>query len=561
MADPEAPPVETAGHVLERGKRLSDSLLWKLQRRFFDQQGVQAWTEGTVPHYITSNAWIAGAYAKVVLGWLRDACAPSSQRGSFAPLDLRHPVHILELGCGSGRFGYLFLNRFLDLLRRSSLSHVPVRYVLTDFTESNLDYLRNHPDLQPLVESGSLDFALYDAEEDLELRLSHSGEVLSAQTLRNPLIVLANYVFDGLPQDAFSVRGGKLYECLVTLAAPEEEPDPEDPGMIGRLQASWDERPSPPELYGDPELDRILQEYVERPADATFLFPCAAIRCLRHLARLSDGRLLLLSGDKGFSREEVLPGPGEPAIAVHGSFSMMVNYHALGRWFDHRGGELLKTRHLYSSLSMVAGLLGTPPGGLVETRLAFDEAIDRMGPDDFFDLKKSVEKQYDELPLEELLAWLRFSGWDSNILLGCFPALMQRVEGAPEILRREVHRAVHEIWEAYFPLREANDLAFHLGVLLCEIQRYEEALSFFHQSVALYGPNPATVFNMGLCLFHLGDLDAALTLAGQAVEGAPEYEPARVLRKEVKAALAKRAKKKRLKKGPKGARKRAGTPR
>ena len=71
---------------------------------------------GIVPHYITSNGWIADAYAKVVLGWLRDCTGTVREPSSFAPLDLRHPVYIVELGCGSGRFGFHFFNRLLDLL-------------------------------------------------------------------------------------------------------------------------------------------------------------------------------------------------------------------------------------------------------------------------------------------------------------------------------------------------------------------------------------------------------------------------------------------------------------
>ena len=48
------------------------------------------------------------------------------------------------------------------------------------------------------------------------------------------------------------------------------------------------------------------------------------------------GRLLLLSGDKGTCHEELLHGREEPGMAIHGSFSMMVNYHAIGQFFlDH----------------------------------------------------------------------------------------------------------------------------------------------------------------------------------------------------------------------------------
>jgi hypothetical protein len=532
------PDSETPSYILEQGKRLSESLLWRLQKNFFDSQGVQAWTTGIVPHYITSNGWIADAYAKVVLGWLRDCAGTVREASSFAPLDLRHPVYIVELGCGSGRFGFQFFNRLLDLLSRSSLSHVQVRYVLTDFTEKNLEPLRGHPGLRPWIEAGLLDFARFDAAEPGEIRLERSGVTLSPQTLRNPLVVIANYVFDGIPQDAFAARGGQLFEMLATLTVPDEEEDLDDPTILQRVEVAWEERPAAMEPYGDPELDAIPREYARRLKDSALLFPFAAIRCLRHLARLADGRLLLLSGDKGYCREELIDGRGEPAVTVHGSFSMMVDYHALGRWFAHRGGELLCTAHLHSSLNVVAGLLGTPPGGTVETRLAFDEAIERRGPDDFFDLKVSLGQPYDDLTLEHLVAWLRISGWDANILLSAWPTLMKRAGSASGVFRLEIYRAVHEVWDHYFSIREKHDLAFHLGVLLCEIECYGDALPFFHESMAVYGPNPATVFNIGLCLYHLGDLEEARKQVDQALEGAPDFEPAIGLRKEIAAALA-----------------------
>jgi hypothetical protein len=560
MSDPEIDAPEPAGFILERGKRLSESLLWRLQKRFFESLGAEAWAQGIVPHYVTSNGWIADAYAKVVLGWLRDCAGTASREpASFPPLDLRHPVYIVELGCGSGRFGFHFFSRLLDLLNRSHFSHVPVRYVLTDFTERNLEPLRSHPAFQPWIEAGLLDFARYDAGQDgqetAEVRLERSGEVLSPQTLRNPLIVIANYVFDGLPQDAFAVRGGEVFELTPILTVPEEETDLDEPTLLQRVEVSWERRPAADDYYGrlgDPGLDAVLREAAAGLTQTTLLFPLAAIRCLRHLSRLADGRLLLLSGDKGYCREELRDGRDDPAVTLHGSFSMMVDYHALGRWIAQQGGEFLCTTHLHSSLNVVAGLLGTPPGGAVETRLAFDEAIERQGPDDFFDLKVSFGAAYDDLPLDQLLSWLRISGWDANVLLGAWPTLMQRAAEAPGVLRLEIYRAVYEVWDHYFPLHEAKDLAFHLGVLLCEIECYGDALTFFHESAAVYGPNPATVFNIGLCLFHLGQVEAAREQVDLALAEAPDFEPAVELRQEIMEAIAAaRPKKPRAKKAKK----------
>jgi tetratricopeptide (TPR) repeat protein len=173
----------------------------------------------------------------------------------------------------------------------------------------------------------------------------------------------------------------------------------------------------------------------------------------------------------------------------------------------------------------------------VETRPAFDDAVEERGPDDFFDVKGGFGQAWDVLTLEHLLAWVRLSGWDANVLLDAWPTLMKHAGSAAGIFRVDIYRAVHEVWQRYFPLREARDLAFHLGVLLCEIDCHEDALPFFHESLAAYGPNPATVFNVGLCLYQLGHLEDALRQIDLALADAPEFEPAVELKQDIAAAI------------------------
>src|SRR3954451_9558001 len=119
---------------LEQKKRLSQSVLWKLQRNYFDRHGIEAWSTGAVPHHITSSPFIADAYARVVFGYLRDChSAASGGASSSTPLEYTQPVHVVELGSGPGRFAYLFLKELLGLLRGSALKDISVRYVMTDF--------------------------------------------------------------------------------------------------------------------------------------------------------------------------------------------------------------------------------------------------------------------------------------------------------------------------------------------------------------------------------------------------------------------------------------------
>ena len=58
--------------VIETDRRLSQSVLWDLQRRYFAEAGISAWSTSRVPHYVTSNPALAHAYAAVFLGFLRD---------------------------------------------------------------------------------------------------------------------------------------------------------------------------------------------------------------------------------------------------------------------------------------------------------------------------------------------------------------------------------------------------------------------------------------------------------------------------------------------------------
>lgn len=51
--------------TLEDFTRCSTSHLWKLMMSFYDRKGIESWSQGVVPHFITSNAFIGKSYAKV----------------------------------------------------------------------------------------------------------------------------------------------------------------------------------------------------------------------------------------------------------------------------------------------------------------------------------------------------------------------------------------------------------------------------------------------------------------------------------------------------------------
>ncbi len=510
--------------TLDRDQRLSESVIWKLQRAYYERQGPAAWANGTVPSYVTSNPGVARAYADLLFGWLRDW----HRRGE---LDPSQPVNVIELGSGSGQLGFLLAKRFFSLHRESALAGVPVRLVLTDLADANVAFWREHPKLAPFVDAGLVDFARFDVEHDDRVELVSSGDVLAPGGVANPVAVLANYLLDSIPQDAFAVVGGKLHESLVTVHAVDLPDDPGDDEAMQHLRLEYRRREVEADgYYGVAAWDGVLAEYEAILPDTAFLFPRAALACIERLRALSGDRLLFVSGDMGHATPADLVGRDEPGLNVHGSFSLLVNHHALAEACERSGGVALQAPHQPVALHVAALLYGLPGDGYAETRQAFRAAICDHGPDDAFSVAKSVQRAHDDMPLDELAAFLRAGAHDPKLLLGAFETLAEKVSGARESAREELRGILLLTWDNHYELGPMPDLAFCMGSLLLGLGFAAEAIGFLERSLAGRGPHPATLVNLARACELLGEPDKAR----RAVEGAltldPSYEPARRLR-------------------------------
>jgi hypothetical protein len=515
--------------ILETDEPLSRSRLWRMQRAFFEERGPDAWREAIVPHYVTSNPFIAAAYAQLVFAYWRDA---------WPTLDWSQPLYVVELGAGAGRFAFHFLRAMTALLPRSPLADVRFVYVLTDVVERNLDFVAGHPALAPFVASGQLELARFDATSDEALRLRRGARSLGAGDVANPLVAVANYVFDGVPQDMFYVEGGRLHDSLVTLACAEAPANLDDPALIAEVALGWTRRPAERARYGEERRDAILEHYRAHLSRGAFSFPTAALRAIDALAALAGGQMLLLSADKGQSHEAALPRREEPALTVHGSFSLPVNYHAIGEYVRLSGGKAMTAPQPHARLNVCAFTLGALPGDHVETALAFEQVVERLGPDDVYSLKKALDPRVDDLSLEQLLAFVRLSGADMDVLLRCRQALSERAAEATAAQRRELGRVVTAAWADYYALDDARDVAFELGGLLCEVGACDAALPLFEASLAQYGPDRATLFNVAFCRARTGELVEALALVVTLLADDPSFEDAHALRRELTEELA-----------------------
>ncbi len=460
--------VKMKRHIIEADKPLSQSLLWQIQRAYFLQNGMKAWQDDVVPSDISSNPVMARTYSQIVFGYLRD-CFAAAQTGEFA-LDPNQPINIVELGAGSGRLAYHFLQTFLPRYQQSPFASQPIRYIMTDFVPQILDFWQGNGRFQPYIDAGILDFGLFDVmDRERPFTLVNSGETFSPDTVQNPVILIANYFFDSIPQDSFVVDDGLLCQNLLTLTSSQPEPDLADPTIWDRLQLHYEPIPLEKSFYTEPLYNQILDDYEAALPEANFSFPNVGLDCVRYWQRFGNGRLLLLTSDRGYTLPDSLLDQPDPLPNLHGSFSLMVNYHAISEYISRSGGVVCQVPHYQDNIQVLATILGQIPQQAQETRLAFANAVGEGGPDDFQALKTVVEKQYAAMSLPQFLSFLRLSGWDAAVFRDCLPHFQKRIAEADPVWYGDVVAALHNIRQCYLPLSEPDPLIVQIERLLDEI--------------------------------------------------------------------------------------------
>jgi hypothetical protein len=183
---------------------------------------------------------------------------------------------------------------------------------------------------------------------------------------------------------------------------------------------------------------------------------------------------MILSADRGVSQVNQLAVQPEPRFANHGSFSLPVNYHALGLYVKQQGGLELSCQHRVTGLVFCTLLLNNEPSEHAQnvttaTVDAFNKHIRDFNPDDAYSLKKALENVGQQLTPDQMLAHLRLSRWDYRILNLFFPRLLDYCQYFDPSERLQWITAILNTWENYYPLGDKIEPSFQMGVMAMEL--------------------------------------------------------------------------------------------
>jgi hypothetical protein len=452
---------------------LSQSVLWRSLRAFYEAQGPAAFTSGMVPWRITSCPLLAAAYADAAAGFVEDVA-------SIAPLQ------VLELGGGTGRLAF-------HLMRALEERGIPFRYRFTDGSASTVAAAAQHRQLRPWIDRGLLACEQLDALAPQGLRLG-----------QGPALVVANYLFDSLPHDAWRAEAGVPSAQHVEVWTQT--------GSFALDQTGWnfvDAKQVPePGVLG----------YSHRVGSGRFLWPSGPLACVQAVAKQLRRPQLWLIADKGPGTLEQVRGQDTTDLARHGCISAMVNFDALRAWAGWRpflAPEAVETR--FGMYGWVEGWRRTP-----RLRKAWKESGEANLPLQALSLLDQLATEASTLP--QLLQALAFTRFDPDTLVRISALLRGKISGETSAEHaRALVAALDATWANHFAVDEHNDLAFEIATVLHRAGQLSHAVGYYQHSIALRGAHAATFFNLALCLLDLGRVAEAREALQSTLKAAPAH--------------------------------------
>lgn len=502
--------------------RFSEAPIWNVQRKYYEELGTKAWNNDQVPQYITSNPMIASAYAEMIFGFLQDRV----NRGNGS-----EPVFIVELGAGAGRFAYHVLNELCRLRDFAGITLPSFRYIMTDLAMSNVVAWKEHPAFQKFIAEGLLDFARFDAVQDSALNLAVSGTTIREGDLKQPLIIVANYFFDSIPQDLIYIGDGKVYETDVYVEHSEHQDSLKPAEWLDQITLRYEHRRAPEYEQETYPYRNVVSVYQEQLEDSHILFPAAGIACLERLNQLSPSGFLLITADKGDHLLESWKFAEPPLLTLHGSFSLTANYHAMKYVYEQKGAAALFPPHHYKDINVGCILYLNQPMDHPNLRLAYRRCIERFGPDEFFSLKRWVDRNLDTMGLQQILSFWRLGDYDAEFFIQSTKRISDLLPESNDEEKQDLLRGIQLMWSSFYVMEQRYDLALDAGLLLFEMDMYEHSKHYLEISVHQEQDEVVSTvyYCLAICCFELDLVEDALRYIRKLLELEPEHEEALAL--------------------------------
>jgi tetratricopeptide (TPR) repeat protein len=491
---------------------VSRSNLWKSQRAFYKNQGIDAWN-CKVPFYITCNPYIASAYADIIMRFIQDY-------NNNNKLKKDEPIYILEIGIGSGVFSFYLIKSLMELQNQWFGTEQKFVYIMSDLVEQNLDFAENNKGFKQFIDKGVLKFAYFDAENSETIKL-RDGSLLPKSN--KPMVVVSNYIFDTLFADVFHITTDGIEELQIKqdIDIPEIKSQDISFTLKDLDKDSYYKKVSLPH-FKEPALDQVLKYYLDQKQETTMLFPTGSISCLEHLRKINP-RLVVLTADKG----TITPTHNDVhSFVTHNKcFSTMVDMHALGIYAKNSGGNVFQQET--ESLVFSTFFIGHNLKDLPETQKALTQSLERFNPCNLYSIFNYASSTRNYATIDAVLNLLKLTSWDPAVFNNFYDVIIANIPYSYPYTINELVTNIPKIAANIFYFPSNTDTYMLIASFLYHLKNYEQALLYYKNSIDIFGPTDNAFYNMGLCYYNLNNKDQAVECMQETVKLNENYILAR----------------------------------
>jgi ectoine hydroxylase-related dioxygenase (phytanoyl-CoA dioxygenase family) len=494
------------------------SKIWSLLQTFYTKQGPSAWTEELVPQGSTSNCYTADVYAAIASRFILEA---SKNTKSKPPL-------IIELGGGSGRFAWQFLQR-LTGYHFAQQDEIPeFNYLLTDVAEANLTNWRTKKRFNTFADSGVLQFGQLSVNDNPVIS-TKTGKITPEDLADRPVIIIANYLFDSLPTDFYRVKDNELYRELISLSTDDEKLDLESLSSFEKIIPTYSSEKISNSQTGNSALDSFVEEYCELEGNFVFPVPTQGFNFLSSFLE-RKAPMMLLAGDLAYV--DPVEFPEETPIIFDSYMATYTNFHLFSELFDSKGGFTQSQRQTDPDFSASAFVYHGEEGtehycDFEETRSTAYIQLEEFNPYDAHEMSEIMQETLGEASIRQMFAWLRFSRFDPKIAQTCLPLLFEEIHRDDDGLDKDqLYEIYMECYSLFFPDGSPVTIDYGIAQLCLAINYNDEALKLLESSLEEFGRIPARLYVYALTLFRLERDDDAKEVLVEIIGLQGDYGPA-----------------------------------
>lgn len=503
--------------VIQKMTRFDQSIIWALLHRFYMEAGPEAWSNKIVPQRSTSNAFCADTYASIVATFFRELEAEGNSK----------PPLVIELGGGSGRFAWQFLNRLFNYHFVDGEGCPEFTYLLTDGSTKNIAGWKKKDRFAPLIESGVLELAQLLIESDPVIRTA-DGELKPGDIADRPVVIIANYLFDSIVSNMVRIRDHTIEQVYVETQSTTHGFLKKPITTFESVTERFESRPIQGDPTGHPIIDAALRRYAERPGDFHVVVPQICFEFVEKFLE-RETPLLLLAGDLAYSdpSEFELKSP----LIFDTYFAHHTNLHIFGELFRLHGGAMHSQRHKDANFSCsmfsLPGKKDWQELSLARTRETAQALLKDFNPYDAHEIIDLIESTAGDMSIRQAMAVIRFAKFDPDVAAGCIPHLLYHIQqGEEQIDRPQIYETYMEAFRAYFP--DGSEVHFDCGIaeLFMRLGYHVQALQLIEHSIREFGANAQRLFAKSLAILNLGDSAKAEAVVREAAALDPQFAPA-----------------------------------